>query len=317
MGWNYKRRIRVDHRLLSDDPDSVGNSREINVYGVKAAFPDVDLGIEKVRERFEKIGKPASPSSLVGKSQTRYFLLDNRISASESKSLLADEIERTPTAVKKFILLTAENDQEALDLRSPRSGDQCSACGKDGLQVLKAIELGHTFYLGTRYTKSLGICVVGPPKVVAQEGSQKEKTIEPRLWPEMGCHGIGISRMIAAIADSRGLNWPRAIAPFHFVVITTKEMRDQAWEVFEKLTEQQSDKARFQEAVDGIVDDRDTKVRARIDEAVTIGFPVVVIVGSRWQKHREVEVRCRRLDFRKDVSVVDLRSEVEKLLEQL
>ncbi len=93
----------------------------------------------------------------------------------------------------------------------------------------KAIEVGHIFHLGTRYSQPLNAVVAVPPEVDAAG----------QVAMQMGCHGIGLSRMIgavaAALADSKGLNWPKVIAPFEVAVLPGKGNEEDAVAVYEEL----------------------------------------------------------------------------------
>lgn len=134
----------------------------------------------------------------------------------------------------------------------------------------------------------------------------------------MGCHGIGVSRIIGAVAsllsDAKGLNWPRAIAPYEAIVLTSPQTEDRdATEVYDALYGEVRNGN-----VDLVLDDRSGKsVGWKLKDADLIGYPVVIVLGRSWKDRREVEVQCRRLRFKKDVRLDDLRQEVLGLLEQL
>jgi prolyl-tRNA synthetase len=149
------------------------------------------------------------------------------------------------------------------------------------LSVQKAIEIGHTFYLGDRYSKKLGAQIKSTDARGASEPMQ------------MGCYGIGISRLIAAVAsallDDRGLNWPRMIAPFQAVIIPRDagRMKDAAG-LYDKITSECP-------GLDAIIDDRPKRdVLSKLHEADAIGFPIILVVGKGWE-HGKVELQCRRL----------------------
>ncbi|KAJ4367492.1 hypothetical protein N0V83_007075 [Neocucurbitaria cava] len=202
------------------------------------------------------------------------------------------------------------------DLTITRPGDACPRCSTGTLSVQKAIEVGHTFHLGTRYSTPLNALVAVP----------ENPTKEPM---QMGCHGIGVSRIIGAVAsllaDEKGLNWPRVIAPYEAVILTSPQTgEEEAVQVYDALCSgTRSDGG--QGAVDGkgevvdlVLDDRPIKSLGwKLRDADLIGYPVVVVLGRAWKERREVEVQCRRLGVKQDVGLGELKSVVLGMLEQL
>ncbi|KAJ4341899.1 hypothetical protein N0V87_001564 [Didymella glomerata] len=197
----------------------------------------------------------------------------------------------------------------ALDLTPTTEGDACPRCTSGKLGVQKAIEVGHTFHLGTRYSEPLNAYVSVP---------SESKDTEWVLM-QMGCHGIGVSRLIAAIAsllsDSKGLQWPRVVAPFEVAVLPGPQAEAaEAVEVYDAVA---GDLNR-RDGVDVVLDDRPIKSLGwKLKDADLIGYPVVVVLGRGWKERREVEVQCRRLGMKKDVKLDELKGEVESLLEKL
>lgn len=137
---------------------------------------------------------------------------------------------------------------------------------------------------------------------------------------QMGCHGIGVSRLIAAIAsllaDSKGLQWPRVVAPFEAAVLTGPAVsEEESREVYDLLSRYAE---KGLQTVDAVLDDRAGKSLGwKMKDADLIGYPVVVVMGRGWKDKRELEVQCRRLGVKKDVGLGQLREEVEALLAQL
>ncbi|KAF2632215.1 prolyl-tRNA synthetase [Macroventuria anomochaeta] len=198
---------------------------------------------------------------------------------------------------------------DAYDLTITRSGDACPHCPTGTLSVQKAIEVGHTFHLGVRYSEPLNAYVSAPSD---SKGTK-------RVPMQMGCHGIGVSRLIGAVAsllsDSKGLQWPRAIAPFEVAVLATPQTdTGDATEVYDTIVGEGNKR----DGVDAVLDDRPIKSLGwKLKDADLIGYPVIVVMGRAWKDKKEVEVQCRRLGFRKDVPLAELKSEVEGLLKQL
>ncbi|KAK4999542.1 hypothetical protein LTR16_006971, partial [Cryomyces antarcticus] len=170
------------------------------------------------------------------------------------------------------------------DVTRIQNGDLCPRCDTGILEVQKAVEVGHTFHLGTRYSKPLNA-------VVTDEGSQQTELV-------MGCHGIGISRLIGAVAsvlsDGKGLNWPAAIAPFQVVIIPAKGNEGDAVTVFDEFKEsvQRPDSTHSEGlmiSLDPVLDDRRKELGWKLGDADLVGYPVIVVLGRTWKKERKAE----------------------------
>jgi prolyl-tRNA synthetase len=128
----------------------------------------------------------------------------------------------------------------------------------------------------------------------------------------MGCHGIGVSRLLAAAAgllmDSRGLNWPVKIAPFGAVVVAApKTAEEDVLRVYDALG---TSSPSTTTALDVAIDDRDRPLGWKLNDADLIGYPFIVVLGKAWKARGAVEVQCRRLGVKEEVTLEDL---VDKL----
>ncbi|RYP69665.1 hypothetical protein DL769_005223 [Monosporascus sp. CRB-8-3] len=212
-------------------------------------------------------------------------------------------------------------DGDPLNLIRIRDGDNCPRCSSGGLKVQKAIELGHTFYLGTRYSKPLGAHVRIPAALAENELDPASGDILTQVPMQMGCHGIGVSRIIGAVtdhlADDRGLNWPRAIAPFEVVVIPGRGFEEEGTIVAEALAGQCEPNATPKRHIDTALDDRSESLPWKMKDADLVGYPVLVILGRKWESERLCEVQCRRLEIKWQVSLAELPTYVDQLLCQL
>lgn len=150
-------------------------------------------------------------------------------------------------------------------VRNAAEADRCPHCEEGELQFYKGIEVGHVFKLGTKYSEALGARY-------ADAGGNEQTMI-------MGCYGIGISRMMAAIVeqhhDERGIVWPLAIAPYqvHLVPISAKD------EAQMKLAHELYDTLRSRGA-EVLLDDRDERVGVKLSESDLIGLPVRIVIGK-------------------------------------
>src|SRR5690606_30904774 len=134
---------------------------------------------------------------------------------------------------------------------------------------------------------------------------------------EMGCHGIGVSRIIAAVAaltkDDKGLVWPNVIAPYQVVIMSGNAETDSgAVEVYDALKGLKDEEGREVD-VDAVLDDRQERMGFKLKDAEMIGYPFAVAVGRDWGQ-KKVEVQNRRLGTRKVVSVEELRREIAEAL---
>jgi prolyl-tRNA synthetase len=173
------------------------------------------------------------------------------------------------------------------DLRGVTAGEPCPVCGHE-LEVLRAIEVGHIFKLGSRYAEALGLSVLGP------DGQP--------VTPVMGSYGIGVERAMAAIVechhDAAGIVWPVAVAPFVTDVVALDPGDPGVAEAVEAVT------GRLEAAgTDVLVDDRDERPGVKFRDAELIGFPFRVTVGARDLAAGRVELVRRDTGERQAVPV--------------
>lgn len=163
------------------------------------------------------------------------------------------------------------------DLREVAAGEPCVNCGTP-LEIVRCIEAGHIFKLGTKYSDVLGAHVLDP------DGNQ--------IPLMMGSYGIGIGRNMAAAAethhDDNGLVWPVSIAPYEAVVTIVSIKDDASVAAGEQLYTEL--KAR---GIDVILDDRDARAGVKFADAELIGIPYRVTIGPKALADREVEFTPR------------------------
>ena len=300
---------------------------EINPHTLKKYADDIDLSVADVRTedltdwRSSLQKRQEIPPSQT--SQTIIRLYDYRL----PQTFIDDYEAKNDLAVSGtgFNSSSKKIQSPPVDLIKIHTGDKCSKCNTGTLKIQNAIELGHTFHLGTRYSAPLQASftpnpTLEPPHVLNSTESRPTKPPSTSLL-QMGCHGIGISRMIAAIAeslcDSKGLNWPRVMAPFEAVIIPTKGLTEDAAAVYDLLVQNQDNEA-YSPGVDAILDDRNKDFSWKVTDADLIGYPVIVILGRKWRSERTCEVQCRQLDgWRENVAEGDLKKVVQGLLGRL
>ena len=174
------------------------------------------------------------------------------------------------------------------DLRMAIAGDPCPRCA-GSLRTFRGVEVGHVFFLGTRYSTSMRATFL-------DEGGREQPFV-------MGCYGIGVSRILSAAVeqnhDDRGITWPVAIAPFEVVVIAIA--KDEAGAaVGEALYGQLRDRG-----IDVVIDDRKLRPGVKFNDADLIGYPLQVTVG-RDAAEGTVEVKARAGGERQNMPVEGL-----------
>ena len=173
------------------------------------------------------------------------------------------------------------------DLREVTAGEPCPTCGSP-LEFIQAIEVGHIFKLGRKYTTALGVTVSMP------DGST--------VIPIMGSYGIGVERAIAAVAevhhDDAGLAWPVQVAPADVTVLLLSVRDPQAQAAAEALYADL-----LGAGIDALLDDRDVRPGVKYADAELTGIPFRVSVGSRDLAEGVVEITKRANGERERVPV--------------
>ena len=172
------------------------------------------------------------------------------------------------------------------DLRAVKAGESCPTCGK-ALRIDTAVEIGHIFKLGYRYTEAMGA------RVLDKNGKE--------VMPIMGCYGIGIERILTAAIeqnnDENGFWLPTSIAPFEIVISATntkdEPIRNAAEDIAKRL-----EAAGF----DVILDDRDERPGVKFKDADLVGIPYRVTVGKKVTEGT-VEVVLRSTREVRDVTI--------------
>ncbi|KAA8566751.1 hypothetical protein EYC84_009851 [Monilinia fructicola] len=312
-----------------------GEGYELNARAIKAVFPEYDPSrkvenqeLFRVLNQNDEIAINLHQAEQVSITRVVH-LIDGRVPIKVSQAIEKDKFSvfaKAKGITRDDWLSKVENTSfifrdsatgELLNLRRISEGDICPKCQEPELKIQRAIELGHTFHLGTRYSKPMGATVTVPSGLVESTTKDAESATRPgengqvQVPMEMGCHGVGVTRMIGAVAetlaDEKGLNWPRVMAPFEIVVIPGKGLGQDALQIYDTLSAA---------TMDPVVDDREVSVAWKLRDADLIGYPVIVLLGRKW-KDGLCEVQCRRLDVKEDVKVEDLKSFAEKLLSKL
>jgi prolyl-tRNA synthetase len=184
------------------------------------------------------------------------------------------------------------------DLRLARAGEPCAKCGQP-LRLQRAIEVGHVFKLGTKYSEAFNACFL-------DEAGQKHPAI-------MGCYGIGVTRTLQAVIeqcnDKDGIIWPLNVAPYTVCLTPLSVAPDSAvMKLAEKLYAELSARG-----VEVILDDRDERPGFKFKDSELIGFPIRVGIGEKSLAKGEVELKVRG----GVLTPIKVEEALEKVLEKL
>jgi prolyl-tRNA synthetase len=166
----------------------------------------------------------------------------------------------------------------AADLRNVVDGDP-SPTGRGQLRIRRGIEVGHIFQLGTRYSEAMGATVL-------------DETGQPRPM-QMGCYGIGVTRIVAAAIeqnhDAAGIRWPAAHAPFQVALVPlnaakSERVRDCSERLYAQLLES---------GVEVILDDRDARPGVKFADVELLGVPHRLVISERGLDAGQLEYRLR------------------------
>lgn len=168
---------------------------------------------------------------------------------------------------------------KSLDITDVKEDDLCPACnGKGHLHSKKGIEVGHTFYLGKKYSVPL-------------DAKFSDKNGKMRYY-DMGCYGIGVSRLLGSIAevlrDDKGLKWPAIIAPFHVSIIQVGKSSDRLTDCDQKLNELIKKLQSLH--IDARFGNGNFTFAQNMRVSKALGIPLQIIVGKTYPK-LEIEIR--------------------------
>lgn len=177
------------------------------------------------------------------------------------------------------------------DILKYKEGDDCPRCSKDKLKPALASEVGNVFDLGQKYSKAFELMV-----------SNKEGE---KIYPIMGCYGIGISRTMGVIVekfnDEKGIIWPESVAPFKVTLVNIGETSDRAAEIYNLL---------IKAGIEVLWDDRDVPAGVKFADADLIGNPYRIVVSGKSLAAGGVELKKRTVE---QPVIVPLEEIVERL----
>jgi prolyl-tRNA synthetase len=219
--------------------------------------------------------KPGSLGAVVNVPADVKVFADERLQGANDMTTGANEdgFHLKNVSIERDIKVTAW-----FDLRTVSAGEPCAKCAKP-LKIRRAIEVGHVFKLGTKYSEKLNATFLDV------DGSRKPSV--------MGCYGIGVTRTLQAIIeqgnDKDGVIWPLSVAPYQvcitpLAVAPESEAMKLAEKFYAELTAQ---------GVDVILDDRDERPGVKFKDSELVGFPIRIGLGEKSLAKGEVEIKPR------------------------
>lgn len=252
--------------LLGDD--------ELNEVKLKNYFKGALAITPTTEENLEVLKLPKGYMSPLGQKDMS-VIVDNAIDLNAGYVVGAN---KRGFHVEGFTVARDIENYKQIDIRMTKVGDYAPD-GKTQIQLRKGIEAGQIFQLGSKYTKSMGVSVLD------QNGK--------KIFPLMGCYGIGVSRTLAAAVeqhhDENGIIWPAQIAPYdiYFAVIGKSENAvEKTNEIYEQLKK---------DGFDVLLDDRALGAGSMFKDSDLLGLPVRIVFGERdYEKTGELEIKVRK-----------------------
>ena len=263
--------IMKDAYSFDLDKESLGKSYLIMKEAYTKIFNKIGLDYRVVK----------ADSGAIGGSESEEF----HVLAESGEDLLAFS-DKSEYAINAELLTELQEGQDPFSLEGKPSPD-----GKGILKLKRGIEVGHIFKLGKKYSEVLNLRIPGE---------------DHDIYPEMGCYGIGASRIVAAAIeqnhDEKGIVWPSALAPYQVALVEVntkdkKEIKDKCLEIYQLFKEND---------IEVLWDDRDKRPGVKFSDMEVIGIPAMVIIGERTLETGEIEFKKRQDEKPELVSHQDL-----------
>ncbi len=271
----------------------VRGDRELNEAKLEIASGLSPLEMASAAHIQEVTSGPMGFTGPVGLPDTVRLVADYEVAA------MRDFVTGANEADAHFVNVNLGADFEAgqfEDLRIAIAGDTCPECKQGTLEELRGIELGHVFKLGTKYAEDIGA-------IFTDEDGVQRPTV-------MGCYGIGVSRIVAAIVEHRhdddGIVWPVSVAPFQVAVLRLDEdLAEQADTLVEQLESA---------GVEVLYDDRPDRPGVKFKDADLIGAPFKAVVGRATRADGVVEVQSRATGEKEMVPLEDAAERLQAMI---
>lgn len=253
----------------------VRGDREINEHKLKKAAKVKNLFLAKEGDVERITGAPCGFAGPFGLNGVNMIVIDEEIDNSEYWITGANKKDCHTANVKPG---RDFNPDVVANIRSVDEGDKCASCS-GGLNVKSAIELGHIFKLGSKYSEVLDA------KFLDEKGGQKHF--------EMGCYGIGVGRtlqtLIEVFSDESSIELPVSVAPFSVAVVAINIEDENIAALSEKIY-----KDLLALKADVIFDDRKLSPGVKFKDIDLIGIPFKIVIGNRTIKENKYEIEIKK-----------------------
>ena len=184
------------------------------------------------------------------------------------------------------------------DIRKVKEGDGCVRCENGRLVIVRGIEVGHTFKLGTKYSEAMGATYL-------DESGRPQHII-------MGCYGIGVGRTMAAAIeqnhDKDGIKWPPAIAPFKVIILPLNMDSERTLSTAEVIYKGLED-----DDIEVVMDDRGERPGVKFKDADLLGIPYQIVIGDKGLNRGIIEIKNRTTREVSEVEVDKIQGIIEML----
>lgn len=208
--------------------------------------------------------------------------LQIKIIADQAVSILRNFVTGANKSDTHLLNVNAERDfviDRIADVRYVTKGDKCPKCNHE-INISQGIEIGHVFKLGTKYSDAL--------KAKFLDTNGKEKSMI------MGCYGIGVNRIIAALIershDENGIIWPLSLAPYKVIIIPVNVNDAVSMQMANHIYDELVNVA----GVEVLLDDRDQRPGVKFKDADLIGIPIKIVIGKKFTETKELEIKLRK-----------------------
>lgn len=266
---------------------------EVNEYALARAF-----GVPSVRlyEPEDFVANPGLPRGYVGPHHpdVKHLVADHSV---QGRAAWVTGANVPDTHARNVVLGRDFTPDSYADLAIVRTGDPCPRCGAE-LSVDRGIEVGHVFQLGTKYSEKLDALYADDQGV--------------RHPMHMGCYGVGVSRIVAAVAeehhDEHGICWPFALAPYPVHVVVLPGKGDAAAAVWDAANAFVAELA--EAGIEALIDDRDVSPGVKFADADLIGMPLQITIGAKGLAAGTFERKERASGARSELPMAEAGSQV-------
>ncbi len=284
--------VQVDGALVAV---LLRGDHELNEIKLKKRLGANEIALAHEGQVLQATGAPVGFAGPVGSLNVSRIIADNAVRGMVDAVTGANQADTHLTGVAEGRDFKVS---EFFDLRLAVENDPCPRCS-GALRTFSGIEVGHVFYLGTKYSEAM--------KATYLDEAGHEKPMV------MGCYGVGVTRIMAAAIeqnhDENGIVWPAAIAPFHVHVLPLQMNVPEVVEAAEALYKALSDAG-----IEVLLDDREERAGSKFKDADLYGIPWRVAIGARGVKEGIVELKPRRGGEVRNVPVASIVDELKALL---